>query len=251
VSFDIGRVRRALPGRRIEFFETLPSTQPVAVKLAEEGASAGTAVLADEQTAGIGRAGHSWHSEAGAGLYVSLILYPPLEPATRPILTLALGLAAAEAIARVAGIRCDLRWPNDLMCGDRKLAGILVQIAGDAAVAGIGINVGHETFPGEIAGLATSIQIETGDRYSREDLLIELLKSADAYAKMLAEAGKAAIIGAFTRVSSYARGKRVYVDMGDREIAGVTAGLDDYGFLRVRKPNGDVETVMAGGVRPA
>lgn len=251
MSFDIARVCKALPGRRIEFFDSLPSTQLVAVELAEDGAAPGTAVIAGEQTAGIGRAGHSWHSEAGAGLYVSLILYPPLEPATRPVLTLALGLATAEAIARVAGIRCDLRWPNDLMFGGRKLAGILVQIAGDAAVAGIGINVGHEAFPDEIAGLATSVQIETGDAHSREDLLIELLKAADSYAKMLAEAGKTAIIDAFTRVSSYARGKHVCVDMGDREIEGITAGLDDYGFLRVRKRNGDIETVMAGGVRPA
>jgi BirA family biotin operon repressor/biotin-[acetyl-CoA-carboxylase] ligase len=251
VSFDISRVRRALPGRRIEFYETLASTQPLAMKLAEAGAASGTAVVADEQTAGIGRQGHSWHSGAGAGLYVSVVLYPPLEPATRPVLTLAVGLAAAEAIARVAGIRCDLRWPNDVMIGDRKVAGILTQLAGDAAVTGIGINVGHESFPEEIAKLATSIRIETGDVYSREDLLIALLESADAFAKMLKSAGKSAILDAFTRASSYAKGKRVRVDMGDREIEGITAGLDDYGFLRVLKTDGKIETVLAGGVRPA
>ena len=119
-------------------------------------------MVADQQTAGIGRQGHSWHSEPESGLYVSLILYPPIEPATRPVLTLALGLATAEAIARVTGVQCDLRWPNDVMISDRKAAGILVQLAGDAAVAGIGINVNHEAFPADIAETATSVSMATG-----------------------------------------------------------------------------------------
>jgi BirA family biotin operon repressor/biotin-[acetyl-CoA-carboxylase] ligase len=251
MSLDISRVRRALPNHRIDYYDSLPSTQPVATKLAEVGAPSGTAVVAGEQTAGIGRQGHSWHSEPDSGLYVSLILYPPIEPATRPVLTLALGLATAEAIARVAGIRCDLRWPNDVMIQDRKAAGILVQLAGDAAVAGIGINVNHETFPADIAVEATSIRIATGQRYDRADLLIALIESAGAFTKMLNEAGKDAIIAAFTRASSYAKGKHVRVDVGDRLIAGITAGLDDYGFLRVLKPDGKLETILAGGVRPA
>jgi BirA family transcriptional regulator, biotin operon repressor / biotin---[acetyl-CoA-carboxylase] ligase len=251
VPFDIARVRLALPQFRIEYYDSLPSTQPVAVKLAEAGAASGTAVVAGKQTAGIGRLGHSWHSEAESGLYVSLILYPPLEPSTRPIVTLALGLATAEAIGRVTGIQCDLRWPNDVMIGDRKSAGILVQLAGNAAVAGIGINVNHESFPADIADLATSIRIATGRRYDRADLLIALLESANAFSKMLHDGGKTAILSAFTHASSYAKGKRVEVDMGERRIAGVTAGLDENGFLRVLKPDGTVETVLAGGVRPA
>jgi BirA family biotin operon repressor/biotin-[acetyl-CoA-carboxylase] ligase len=247
---DLARVRRALPQHRIEYFVTAPSTQPIAIRLAETGVPAGTAVVAGAQTAGIGRHGHSWHSESGAGIYVSLILYPPIEPATRPVLTLALGLATAEAIARVAGVQCDLRWPNDVMLNDRKTAGILVQLAGNAAVAGIGINVNHESFPPDIADVATSILLSTGRRYDRAELLIALLESANAYSKMLNEAGKEAIFAAFTRVSSYAKGKRVHVDMGDRQIEGITAGLDDFGFLRVLKSDGKLETVLAGGVRP-
>ena len=98
---------------------------------------------------------------------------------------------------------------------------------------------------------STSIRIATGDRYDCADLLIALIESAAAFSKMLNEAGKDAILAAFTRASSYAKGKRVHVDMGDRCIEGVTAGLDDYGFLRVMKPDGKVETILAGGVRPA
>jgi BirA family biotin operon repressor/biotin-[acetyl-CoA-carboxylase] ligase len=251
MPIDIARVRQALPQFRIDYYDSLPSTQPVAAKLADAGAPSGTAVVADQQTAGIGRHGHSWHSEPESGLYVSVILYPPIEPATRPVLTLALGLAAAEAIARVAGLQCDLRWPNDIMIQDRKAAGILVQLAGNAAVAGIGINVNHESFPADIADTATSIRLAGGHRYDRADLLIALLESVNAFSKMLHEAGKAAILEAFTRASSYAKGKRVVVDMDSRQIEGITAGLDDYGFLRVLKPDGAVETVLAGGVRPA
>ena len=251
MSFDIARVRAVLPQYRIDFLDRAPSTQVLAVKLAEAGAPSGTAVVAAEQTAGIGRQGHSWYSERNSGLYVSLILYPPIEPATRPVLTLALGLATAEAIGRVAGVQCDLRWPNDVMIDERKTAGILVQLSGDAAVAGIGINVNHETFPDDIANQATSIRIATGQRYDRADLLIALLESANAFSKMLNEAGKAAILAAFTRTSSYARGKRVRVDLGDRQIEGITAGLDDFGFLRVLKSDGKVQTILAGGVRPA
>jgi BirA family biotin operon repressor/biotin-[acetyl-CoA-carboxylase] ligase len=248
---DLAKIHRALPGIRVDYYDTLPSTQPLATKLAETHPPAGTAVVAGEQTAGIGRQGHSWHSAPDAGLYVSLILYPPIDPATRPVLTLALGLAAAEAIARVAGIQCDLRWPNDIMIEDRKVCGILVQLAEPAAIAGIGINVNHESFPAGIAHLATSIRIATGHHYQREDLLIALIESAIAYTKMLNEAGRTAILAAFTRASTYAKGKRVVVDMGDRQIEGITAGLDDYGFLRVLQPNGKLETVLAGGVRPA
>jgi BirA family biotin operon repressor/biotin-[acetyl-CoA-carboxylase] ligase len=251
MPIDIAKVRRALPNQRIDSYDSAPSTQPLATKLAEAGAPSGTAVVADQQTAGIGRQGHSWHSEAGTGLYVSLILYPPIEPATRPVLTLALGLATAEAIGRVTGVQCDLRWPNDVMINDRKTAGILVQLAGNAAVAGIGINVSHEAFPADIADLATSIRLATGRLYDRADLLIALLESANAFSRMLNEAGKDAILAAFTRASSYAKGKRVHVDMGDRQVEGITAGLDDNGFLRVLKSNGTVETVLAGGVRPA
>lgn len=247
---DIQRVRQTLPGRRIDFYESIRSTQNEAIILAEAGAPAGTAVVAATQTAGIGRQGHSWHSEPDAGLYVSLILYPPIDPSTRPILTLALGLATAEAIRKVAAIDCDLRWPNDVLINSRKAAGILVQLAGNAAVAGIGINVNHEAFPAEIADIATSLRLATGRPQDPADLLIALIQSATAWTDKLRTEGKSPILEAFTRISTYAQGKRVHVDMGDGQIEGITAGLSDYGFLQIRTPDGTLETVLAGGVRP-
>jgi len=136
---DLDRLRQAFPERQILHFDSIDSTQRAAA-----GCEPGTIVLADCQLAGEGRHGHAWHSEPGAGIYCSLVL-PPSQ-----VLTLALGLATAEAIAQATGIQCDLRWPNDLMLDNRKTAGILVQLVDGLAIAGIGINVNHTEFPGDL-----------------------------------------------------------------------------------------------------
>lgn len=222
-----------------------------AAKLAAQGEPHLTAVVADQQTAGMGRHGHSWHSEAGSGLYVSIVLRLPLAPDALPIVTLALGLAAAEAISAVSGLTCDIRWPNDILIGGKKAAGILVQLVDGAAIAGIGINVNHAHFPAELAGEATSLRIAAGREFDREELLSGLLISVGDICEILANGGRAAILKLFSDASSYVTGKRVTVDLGDRVVSGVTAGLNDGGFLLVRKPDGGVETIIAGGVRPA
>src|SRR5205085_7003122 len=128
---------------------------PEAVRLAAQGCSSGTTVGADEQTAGHGRYGRHWHSEPDAGLYVSVILRHKFKPDEIPIVTLALGLAVTEAIQDTTNLICDLRWPNDILIHDRKCAGILTQLEGEAVIAGIGINVNQTSFPAEIASVAT------------------------------------------------------------------------------------------------
>src|SRR5207253_289707 len=148
---DIGRLRCAFPGRRIDYYPAVDSTMRAAA-----GLETGSVVLAGEQTAGQGRHGHSWHSEAGSGIYCSLVLAPT------PLLTMALGLATAQTIATVAGIACDLRWPNDVMLGEKKVAGILVQLVQGAAIAGVGINVNQAAFPPDLRTEATSLRLHTG-----------------------------------------------------------------------------------------
>jgi BirA family biotin operon repressor/biotin-[acetyl-CoA-carboxylase] ligase len=206
-------------------------------------------VLAEEQTAGVGRHGHVWHSEAGCGIYVSLVLRPALPQDSVPVLTMALGLATAEAIARSTDIECDLRWPNDVMIDERKVAGILVQAHEPAVVAGIGINVNHTAFPDDLAGEATSLRLHGGRVYSREDLLICLLPAVTSFTKMLEDGGKEPILAMFARRSSYVRGKRVTVRWGDEFLEGATAGLDPSGFLIVRQDDGTERLILAGGVR--
>ena len=206
---------------------------------AAAGLPTGAIVLAGEQTAGQGRHGHTWHSEPGAGIYCSIVFYPA------PVLTLALGLAVVEAITEVTGQVCDLRWPNDLMLGGKKVAGILVQLVSNTAIAGIGINVNHGEFPPQLADEATSLWIQTGQCWSREAIVIALVPTVDRFAAL----GIEEVLDLFTHASSYASGRRVVVHQPDGEIYGVTAGLDAAGFFKVRKDDGTYTLVLAGGVR--
>jgi BirA family biotin operon repressor/biotin-[acetyl-CoA-carboxylase] ligase len=245
---NVESIRRALPGRRIDYHPSIDSTMHAAALLPR-----GSVVLADEQTAGQGRHGHAWHSEPGAGIYCSIVFHPA------PLLTLAIGLGTAEAIAEVTGLVCDLRWPNDVMLSEKKVAGILVQLAnappspkgpqftGGAAVAGIGINVNHTAFPPDLAPLATSLRLEGGREFAREPILTALIPAAERYAALRIEE----ILDLFTHASSYASGRRVVVHQPGGDIHGVTAGLNPAGFLQVRQDDGTVTLILAGGVRAA
>jgi BirA family biotin operon repressor/biotin-[acetyl-CoA-carboxylase] ligase len=238
---------------QIHRFETLDTTMREAAERAERGAPEGTVIVAAEQTAGRGRLGRSWASERGAGLYCSLILRPSLAAAEAPVVTLALGLAAGRALQRVCGVACDLRWPNDVLMGGHKVCGILTDMTADGdqvryIVAGIGANVNQAEFPPELAGLATSLRIETGCEYLIEAVLDEILSEVDRYLRILVERGLQAVVELFTRASSYAAGKRVVV-VGAAEMAGVTAGLTSAGTLLLRQDDGTVAPVVAGSVR--
>ena len=233
---DLNRLRAEFPGRTIVHYPKLDSTMRAAV-----GLETGAVVLAGEQTDGQGRLGRSWHSEAGAGIYCSTVLKPS------PLLTLALGLAAAQAITQSSGVACDLRWPNDVMAGGKKVAGILVQIVDGAAIAGIGINVNQTAFPAELGAEATSLRMASGREIAPAELLIALLRAVDAFTAEPPEA----ILRLFARASSYAAGRRVTVDLPDGAVSGTTAGLSPEGFLILRKDDGTDTLVLAGGVRAA
>jgi BirA family transcriptional regulator, biotin operon repressor / biotin---[acetyl-CoA-carboxylase] ligase len=233
---NIELIRHALPDRRIDYHPTIDSTMRAAA-----GLPPGAIVLAGEQTAGQGRHGHTWHSEPGAGIYCSIVFHPA------PVLTLAIGLAAVDAITDVTGLVCDLRWPNDLMLGARKTAGILVQLVDGLAIAGIGINVNHAAFPPELSAEATSLRLHSGREWSREDIVIALIPAVERFAAL----GIEEVLDLFTHASSYASGRRVVVHQPGDDIHGVTAGLDAAGFLKLRKDDGTQTLILAGGVRAA
>lgn len=224
LSFDLDSVRARLPGHRVDWFESVGSTMIEA----RQPLVARRIVGAEYQTAGVGRHGRTWHSPAGEGLYFSMVL----AVAPVPMITLALGLAVREAIG--AG---DLRWPNDLLIGGRKCAGILAQAEGSNVIAGIGINVSQREFPEGLDTPATSLALE-GIEISREDLLVSLVPRIDEWVARPADT----ILKAF---DPYARGQRVRAG----EVTGITAGLDPNGFLRVRDDSGVEHTILAGGVR--
>ena len=220
----------------IYHYPTVDSTMTIAA-----GLQIGDIVTADEQTAGQGRHGHAWHSERLSGLYCSFVLPPT------PLLTLTLGLAAAEAISHATGIVCDLRWPNDLMLDDRKTGGILVQLVDNKAIGGIGINVNQTAFPPELGAQATSLRLHAGREFHRSHILDALRRFIPKFMSEKPER----IIRLFSVASSYASGRRVIVQQPDGVIEGTTAGLDDSGFLIVRNDNGTDTLIVAGGVRAA
>src|SRR5579872_5721476 len=238
MPFNLDQLCTRLPGRRIDWHPAIGSTMTEAARLAAGGCPHGTTVGADEQMAGIGRYGRHWHSEPDAGIYMSVILRLPFGMETLPLVTLALGLAVADTIHKTTDVACDLRWPNDVLIGNRKCCGILTQLESPAVIAGIGINVNHPSFPEEIAALATSLRVASGRIHSREQIVAELLPAIDTYCGILETQGRDPILRMFSQASSYATGRRVSVDQGDSTIHGVTSGLTPAGFLLVRDDNG-------------
>jgi BirA family biotin operon repressor/biotin-[acetyl-CoA-carboxylase] ligase len=247
---DLERVRSHLADHKIYWHPAIGSTMTEASRLAAAGCESGTVVGADEQTAGQGRYGRMWHSEPGAGLYVSIVLRNPFPPDALPVVTLALGLAVSEAILKACDVSTDLRWPNDVLIHSKKCAGILAQLEGSAIIAGIGINVNHAAFPEELRGIATSLHIASGREHSRERLLVELISSVINFCSILEKEGREPILAMFSRASSFVFGRRVYVDQGDAMLHGTTTGLNPSGFLMLREDNGKQSVIMAGGVRP-
>jgi BirA family transcriptional regulator, biotin operon repressor / biotin---[acetyl-CoA-carboxylase] ligase len=257
--FDLATLEAALAGTifagKLHFFPVTDSTNTDALAEARIGAPHGSVYFADEQRAGRGRGDHAWHSAAGEGLYVSVLLRPSIAAAVLPLIPLAAGLAAAEAIHTVARIAIDLRWPNDLLIGARKAGGILVESKIDGggaafAVVGIGINVHQRLFETGLSTPATSLDVETERRISRQALLIALLESLERETLALSDPATAASIPKrIEQASTWVRGRRVEVH-GPQACVGVTAGLDAHGFLLVRTAE-DVVTVQTGGIRAA
>jgi BirA family biotin operon repressor/biotin-[acetyl-CoA-carboxylase] ligase len=240
---------------KLHFSPVTGSTNTDAMAAAHAGCEHGSVFFADEQTAGRGRSDHRWHSAAGEGLYVSIVLRPPLPMERMALLPLAAGLAAADAVEIVSGLRVDLRWPNDLLIGPRKAGGILIEASTQAggtafAVVGIGINVHQKAFDPNLETPATSLEMESGREVSRQKLLVTLLKSLEREAHALDAAASAeSIPSRVEKVSTWARGRQVQAH-GPQACTGVTAGLDKNGFLRVQTQAGIV-TVRTGGIRAA
>jgi BirA family transcriptional regulator, biotin operon repressor / biotin---[acetyl-CoA-carboxylase] ligase len=240
----------------IRHYFRIGSTNIEAMQAAAAGAPDGSVFLAEEQTAGRGRGGHTWESAPSTGIYCSAILRPALSPADVLVISLAAGLAVADAVENVTGLKPDLRWPNDLLIGDRKVCGILTELNAEVTrvryvVVGIGMNVNQHAFPADLEKLATSLSLETGRTHSRVELTAALLKSLDREYRALrtnVSSARADILRRFELHSSYVRGKQVWVEE-DGGYDGTTVGLDDRGFLLVQTANG-MRTVLSGGVRP-
>jgi len=213
------RLKGSLFGKRIYHFFKTDSTNRVAFELGHAGEAEGAVVLAEEQTAGRGRAGRTWHSERAAGVYLTLLLRPKLAPVQAPLLTMMAGLSAHTAVEAVTGLAVDLKWPNDLIIRGKKAGGILTEMYAEPGqvrfvIVGIGLNVNQEQFPGELANVATSLRQETGKPQSRMELLVRLLREFERDYNRFVREGVASVVKRFEVLSSYAQGKRVSVSNG-------------------------------------
>lgn len=248
-------LRGTLFGASIHHYYRVGSTNTVAMDAAGAGAPEGTVFVAEQQTAGRGRGSNKWHSAESTGIYCSVILRPKLPPTDVLVLSLAAGLAVQSAIEAIdPHVLPDLKWPNDVLVGGKKVCGILTEMSAEATrvrhvVIGIGINVNQNSFPDELAQTASSLRLMTGSEWSRVELGAALLKSLDReYRGLLAgRIVHSEILRRFEEHSSSARGRRVRVEENG-EFEGISEGLDPRGFLQVRTREG-LRTIYSGTVR--
>jgi BirA family transcriptional regulator, biotin operon repressor / biotin---[acetyl-CoA-carboxylase] ligase len=234
-------------------YESLPSTNNEAARLAALGAEEGLTVVAEEQTAGRGRLQRIWVSPKGAGLYVSILLLPKIPQDRWPLITFMASLSVSDALLQSCDLKTDIKWPNDLLAGERKICGILAEVIeterGRGIVLGIGINLTSEAFPVGLASAAISVAEATGRRPEREKVLAALIAAlSNWYALLNENGGDEKIVAAWKTQSSYAEGKLVRVVNGDEMITGVTRGLETDGALRLETDRGELVTVRAGDV---
>ncbi len=255
-----GTIFGVAPGaaKQIHHYYKVGSTNSEAMQFAAEGAAEGSVFLAEEQLTGRGRGTNTWHSARSVGIYCSVVLRPALPPSDALIFSLAAGLAVRAAVVEIAPqLLPDLKWPNDLLLGGKKFCGILTEMNAEATrvrhlVLGVGINVNQVKFPSELREIATSLRIETGTEWSRVELCAALLRSIDReYRSLTEETGaRDAILRRFEKSSSSVRGRKVSILVNSEENGGptgVTEGLDERGFLRVRTAEG-LQTVVSGTV---
>ncbi len=250
-----GRLRTRTMGRpALMVLEETDSTNLQAKALAAGGAAEGTVVLADAQTTGRGRRGRHWHSPAGRNIYISIILRPPMNPSQAPRITLMAAVALARTLIDTAGLQATIKWPNDIMVRGRKLAGILTEISTemdqvDYVVVGMGINVHIQAvdLPEDIADIATSVAIETGNPIARADLVADLLARFEACYRQLLREGFIPIMAQWRQLTDII-GRRVFVDVVNTRHLGIVRDVDDDGVLLLEDDQKKLHRIFSGDV---
>jgi len=225
--------------QNIYSLDRVGSTNALAHKYAERGQPEGTLIIAERQTAGKGRLGRSWHSPAGCGLYFSLILRPPIPPAEAPGISLIAALSIVEAIRAASKLKAQLKWPNDVLCGGRKVAGVLTELAAELdrvryVVVGIGINVNHqaEDFPPALRDKAGSLHQLVGAPIDRIKLVQLVLSRFEINYLRFVECGLKDAIKPIRRYSSVL-GKSVSFQINGNHQQGRAVDIDGNGMLVV------------------
>lgn len=251
-------------GRNIINMDTVDSTNSVAMYLADKGAQHGTVVLSESQTKGKGRLGRHWESPGGLNIYMSLILRPTIKTEDATLLTVIASVACARAIIEAADINVGIKWPNDLMSGDKKIGGILTEMKSVSddilfAVTGIGLNVNTELegLPPEVRSIATSVCSEViksgrGEAVSnipflRDSLIAAVLNEMGRWYGVAVTEGRKPLLDEWRRLNS-TLGKALKVKMGEEVFTGVAEDIDEYGMLLLRLSSGELKRISSGDV---
>lgn len=247
------RLTTAWVGRQVVYEPVVDSTNNKAKRLAEEGAGHGTLVLADQQSQGKGRRGRSWSTPPGTAVAMTVIVRPGMRPEQASMLTLIMGLAVASACRSLFELDAQIKWPNDIVIGGKKLCGILTEMSAEMneihyLVIGTGINVNMEEFPMEIRDTATSLCLELGKKVRRADVIQRCLEYFEQYYDVFMETENLSRLQKLYNQLLVSRDRQVRVLTPGNEYQGISRGINDKGELLVEREDGKTEAVYAGEV---
>lgn len=241
-------------GHNMRLLDTVASTQDELRVLAEQGAPEGSLVIAEQQTSGRGRMGRSWISPAGKGIWMSLLLRPPVPLPHTPQLTLLAAVALSRAISRIVPLTIGIKWPNDLLVNGRKISGILLESAAEDerlryVVVGMGISVNLEAndYPEELLSKAISLKMASGNTINRSELIASILEEFERLYKLYLEEGFGPI-RALWEAHSVTLNEQTHLHTPQGAFVGVPRGLDAMGGLQVELPDGSFRTVYSAEV---
>lgn len=241
-------------GKTIEYTASCESTQIIAHQLAQNGVPDGTAVLAEEQTAGRGRMARKWDSAYGKGIWMSIILRPDVPIQRAPQFTLIAAVAVVRAIEEVTGLRPDIKWPNDILVNGKKCTGILTELQSDAdgiqaLIIGIGLNANQETadFNEEVRDIATSLKMESGNHVSRQELVRSILFYLEQYTEIYIKEGFG-VLKLMWESYSTTIGKKVRARMAKETLEGIAEGITDDGVLQLRTADGKLHGIYSADI---
>lgn len=247
------KLKTKIIGKQIILLDETDSTNLEAKRHQDEDSSNGMVFIAEQQNQGRGRLGRSWVSPKETGIWMSILLKPEFSPESASQITLLAALAAADAVRTVTGLDCQIKWPNDLVVNGKKVCGILTEMGASEdriqyLVTGIGINVNTEYFPEEIREMASSLKIEGGSSYIREDIVAELLNHFEFYYEEFSKTTSLKNMVNYYNSILINKGKKVKIVGNPTTDIGEALGIDETGRLLVRMDDGEERAIVSGEV---
>lgn len=239
-------------GKTVHFAEEVDSTNEWAKKLGKDGAVHGTLAVTEYQSAGKGRLGRRWTAPVGSSVMMTILLRPDIDPQYAPMLTVVMGLSVAQAVQKM-GVDTSIKWPNDVVVSKKKICGILTEMSMEEGkiryvVIGVGINVNLDALPEELADKATSLYLETGKRYDRNEIVAYVMECFEENYERFVQSGDLALLQEDYNRMLANLGQPVRVLDPFAPFEGTALGIDKKGELVVEKTDGTVVCVSAGEV---